>query len=277
MHYPDGNDTTDKATSELKNARAAGITDSVCCGYIASFCQKHPPFILGDSGKPVSEGNRFPFLKNRIAWEGKPSIAGGRKSLLKAVKGALGNCRQYIEDFIPAGKFKDLMVLMANRSSEWWIALVAYIEDELITLNQFGTSDEDKVYMLVCDELQIMLRKMFEPHMKMLSFSGKVDHKVYLAKAIWVTMQVHMIMDEFEELGFGSHVLISSLFTRFLAEQTGNSSAAGLLKKLADLKAEIDKNKTYLEGRVNVAIARADKAVSECSKGGSGGGSKSGG
>jgi hypothetical protein len=31
VHYPDGNDTTDKATAELKNARAAGITDAVCC------------------------------------------------------------------------------------------------------------------------------------------------------------------------------------------------------------------------------------------------------
>jgi hypothetical protein len=232
------------------------------------FLPKTSSFLLGDSGKAVPDGTRFPFLKNRVAWEGKRAVEGGRKSLLKAVKDALANCRQYIEDFIPAGQFKELMLLLASRSSEWWIALVAYVEDELITLSQFGIS-KDKVYTLVCDELQIMLRKMFEPRMKMLSFSGKVDAKVYLAKAVWVTMQCHMVQDEFEELGFQSHVLISSLFTSFLAKQTGNSSATSILKKLADLKAEFEKNKTYLEGCGNVAIARADKAVSECSKPGS--------
>jgi hypothetical protein len=199
VHYPDGNDNTEKATSELKNARAAGITDVVCCAYIASFRQKHPPYLLGDSGKTMAEGTRFPLLKSRTAWEGKPTVEGGCKSLLKAIKDALGNCRQYISDFIPPGQFKELMLVLAIRSSEWWIALVAYIEDELITLSQFGIP-EDKVYTLVCDELQIMFRKMFERRMKMQVFSSALDPKVYLAKAIWVTMQCHMVMDEFEEL-----------------------------------------------------------------------------
>jgi hypothetical protein len=204
-------------------------------------------------------------------------VEGGRKSLLKAVKDALGNCRQYISDFIPPGQFKELMLVLATRSSEWWIALVAYIEDELITLSQFGIP-EDKVYTLVCDELQIMFRKMFERRMKMQVFSSSLDPKVYLAKSIWVTMQCHMAMDEFEELGFGTHVLISSLFTRFLAEQTGSNFASGLSKKLTDLKAELDKNKaemaqskTYLEGRINVAIGKADKAMAECGKSKGGG------
>jgi hypothetical protein len=262
VHYPDGNDDIDKATSELKNARAAGITDVVCCAYIASFRQKHPPFLLGDTAKVVPEGTRFPFLKNRTAWEGKPSMEGGRKALLKAVKDALGNARQYIADYVPPGQFKELVLMLANRSSEWWIALVAYIEEELITLGQFGIA-EDKVYTLVSDELQIMFRKMFEHRMKMQVFSSTLDPKVYLAKAIWVTMQSHMVMDEFEQLNFGTHVLISSLFTRFLAEATGSNSVTGLIKKLTDLKADMAKDKTYLEGRINTAIARADKAISE--------------
>lgn len=212
----------------------------------------------------MSEGSRFPFLKNRAAWEGKPAVEGGRKSLLKAVKDALGNCHQYIEDFTPPGQFKELMLSLATKSSEWWIALVAYIEDELITLSQFSIPEE-KVYTLVCDELQIMLQKMYEPHTKMLLFSGKVDPRVYLAKAVWVTMQCHMVQDEFEDLGFGTHVLISSLFTRFLAEQTGNTFASGLAKRLNDLKAEVEKNKTYLEGHIKTAMARADQAYSKCS------------
>jgi hypothetical protein len=128
---------------------------------------------------------------------------------------------------------------------------------------------------LVCDELQIMFRKMFERRMKMQVFSSTLDSKIYLAKAVWVTMQCHMVMDEFEELGFGTHVLISSLFTRFLAEQTGSNFASGLAKKLTDLKgemdklkAEIEKNRTYLDGRIAGVAGRADKALAACTKGG---------
>ena len=63
-------------------------------------------------------------------------------------------------------------------------------------------------------------------------FSEKRDKQLYFAKALWVTMQCHMVMDEFEELGFGTHVLISSLFTRFLAEQTGSNFASGIAAKI---------------------------------------------
>lgn len=68
-------------------------------------------------------------------------------------------------------------------------------------------------------------------------------------------------------------MLISSLFTRFLAEQTGSNFASGLSKKLTDLKSELEKNKSemvqtkiYLEGRINVAIGKADKALVECGR-----------
>lgn len=67
---------------------------------------------------------------------------------------------------------------------------------------------------------------------------------MYLARAIWVTMEAHMVMEDFMEPSFGStHIQISSLFTRFLAEETGNNfSSAGLSSQLAELKKKIDKS-----------------------------------
>ena len=159
----------------------------------------------------------------------------------------------------PCCNLRELLHCLATRSYDWWVALVSYIEDELITLGQFGIP-EVKVYTLVCDELQIMFRKMFELRMKMQVFSAGRDKQLYFAKALWVTMQCHMVMDEFLDLGFGTHVLISSLFTRFLAEQTGSNFASGLAKKLEDLIKEIASVAAKSEARDKAIIGRVDKA-----------------
>lgn len=257
VHFPGGNETTEKSTNELKTARGAGITDPTCCAYIALFRQKFPPYMLGDAGKPVSEGSRFPMLMNRTAWEGKPSLEGGRKALLKSVKDALVAAKQYINDFYPHGPLRELLLVLAVRSHDWWVALPAFIEDEILTLSQFGIPEE-KVFTLVCDELQIMFRKMFERRMKMQVFAENRDKQLYFAKALWITMQCHMVMTEFEELGFGTHVLISSLFTRFLAEQTGANFAAGMAAKLDRLEQALNALKTKLETQIGGISGKVD-------------------
>lgn len=257
VHFPGGNETTEKSTNELKTARGAGITDPICCAFIASFRQKFPPYMLGDAGKPVSEGSRFPMLMNRTAWEGKPSLEGGRKALLRSVKDAVTAAKQYINDFYPHGPLRDLLLALAVRSHDWWVSLAAFIEDEILTLSQFGIPEE-KVFTLVCDELQIIFRKMFERRMKMQVFAENRDKQLYFAKALWITMQCHMVMDEFEELGFGTHVLISSLFTRFLAEQTGANFAAGMAAKLDRLEQALNALKTKLETRIGGISGKVD-------------------
>eukprot|EP00804_Cyclotella_cryptica_P009189 CCRYP_003239-RA/>CCRYP_003239-RA protein AED:0.99 eAED:1.00 QI:0/-1/0/1/-1/1/1/0/376 len=78
VHFPSGNDATEKSTNELKAAKASGITDPTCCSLIASFRQKCPPYLLGDSGKPVPVGSRYPILHCRTSWEGKPVLEGGK-------------------------------------------------------------------------------------------------------------------------------------------------------------------------------------------------------
>eukprot|EP00956_Cyclotella_meneghiniana_P015190 scaffold23051_cov36-Cyclotella_meneghiniana.AAC.2 len=90
------------------------------------------------------------------------------------------------------------------------------------------------------------------------------DKRLYFAKAVWVTMQCHMVMDEFLSLGFGTHVLISSMFTRFLAEQTGSYFASGVSKKLEDLEKEIASVHSKSESRNNKAITgRLDKMTQD--------------
>ena len=201
-------------------------------------------------------------LSNRTAWEGKPALEGGKKSLLKDVKDARDTAFQYIQDYYPAGEFRKLCHTLITRSYDWWVALSGYISDELLTLGQYGIP-ECKVYTLVCDELQVMFRKMFNHRMKMQVFSATRDKRLYFAKAVWVTMQCHMVMDEFLSLGFGTHVLISSMFTRFLAEQTGSNFASGVSKKLEDLEKEIASVHSKSESRDKAITGRLDKMTQD--------------
>eukprot|EP00956_Cyclotella_meneghiniana_P019333 scaffold33085_cov82-Cyclotella_meneghiniana.AAC.1 len=133
MHFfPDGNEATEKSTGELKAAKAAGITDHACCAFITSMRQKYPPYMMEEGNCPVTVGAPFPMLSNHTAWEGKPALEGGKKSLLKDVKDARDTAFQYIQDNYPAGEFHKLCHTLITRSYDWWVALSAYISDELL-------------------------------------------------------------------------------------------------------------------------------------------------
>eukprot|EP00804_Cyclotella_cryptica_P022762 CCRYP_004989-RA/>CCRYP_004989-RA protein AED:0.81 eAED:0.69 QI:0/0/0/0.5/1/1/2/0/695 len=262
VHFLSGNDATEKSTNELKATKASGITDPTCCSLIASFRQKSPPCLLGYTGKPVPVGSRYPILHCCTSWEGKPALEGGKKSLLSDVKDAQATAKQYLQDYYPNGDFCRLCNMLVARSHDWWIALAGYISEELLTLGQYGIP-EHMVYTLVSDELQVMFHKMFTLRMKMQVFPASRDKHLYLTKAVWVVMQCHMVLDEFLELGFGTHVLISSMFTRFLAEQTGSNFASGVSKKLEDLEKDIASANSKSESRDKAITTQLDKTSND--------------
>jgi hypothetical protein len=141
---------------------------------------------------------------------------------------------------LPAGsRLRNLAELLAGNSQKWWTALIAFMNSEILTLAQYGIP-EAEAYTLVSDELQIIFRRMFEIRMKMQQFSADRDKDLYYARCIWFTMKAHMVMQEFSDLNFATHVLISSLFVRFLAKQTGSNVASGIGSKLAQLRSDLN-------------------------------------
>lgn len=271
-HFADGNAQADTNTAELKAMRAANINDPICCIYTASFRQNLPPYLL-DGGGPVKMGSTFPLLKNRDAWEGPAGIDGGRALLKKAVRDAYGMTKVYIQSNLRAGTtVRELADFCNSQSYEWWINLCTHIDDEILALSKFGIS-EAKVFELVSDELQIMFRQIYEERMKMEVFSDNRDPIRYYAKCIWTTMHAHKVMTEFSEVGFASHVLISSLFTRFLAKQTGENMGAGVMAHVTRLDGEIKKANAKIEskalgltGRIDQLTTRMKNVEAACGK-----------
>eukprot|EP00956_Cyclotella_meneghiniana_P000985 scaffold1158_cov46-Cyclotella_meneghiniana.AAC.3 len=81
-----------------------------------------------------------------------------------------------------------------------------------------------------------------------------------------------LVLDKFRRahVGFGVHTQISSLFTRFLAEETGSNFSSGLTSTIAELKASIAEVKSSMESKAKAFNRRAysltDNVKRLCSK-----------
>lgn len=239
-HFKDGHATTQENTAEMKNMRAAGISDAVCLRYVASFRQVHPSYFLNASNTPVSEGQRFPMLENKTVWEGHAPIRGRREKFIKAVQEAYKTGTKYIDQSITTnGVIRKLCHHMMKTTADWLTELVAHVSAELLSVSQYGIPEKE-TFTLVSDEIQMIYESLWAKRMCMQEFSADRDPTLYYARALWITMEAHMIMEEFLVPGFAVHVTITSFFVRFLAQQTGMNFSAGLTGTISKLETKID-------------------------------------
>jgi hypothetical protein len=93
----------------------------------------------------------------------------------------------------------------------------------------------------------------------MQEFDKDADNDVeYFARGVWISMQALSVCAEFSSVNFASHTLISSVFVRSLAEETGSNFASGLTGNIAELNARLS-NLQDANQKVNKAMtARMD-------------------
>lgn len=99
--------------------------------------------------------------------------------------------------------------------------------------------------------------------MDMKTFAEGQDDMLFYGTCIWCSMKAHVVVSEFSSVAFGSHVLISALFTCFLVEQTGKSLGAGVDSTVKLLEADIKKVKNDLTSNANAINGRLDKMAPE--------------
>jgi hypothetical protein len=87
--------------------------------------------------------------------------------------------------------------------------------------------------------------------------ASKEDKAAYMSPCIWITCQIHRIMQEFVEGGLKNNLAILTAFVRFLTKQTGGnvtSGVGGQIKALTDMVAT-------LKGLVSTATSAAKEAA----------------
>jgi hypothetical protein len=246
-----------KMSNESKMMRADGISDAVSFKYMTSFREKQPPFFLSSMRIPVKEGDRFPMLLNREAWEGKLGSKGGRRDLERALGEISKTGQNYILQHLPPGRTQNLCIHLLMTSVAWWTKLIAHINLEIQTILQYGI-DEKRTFELVSKQLVVIMDAIWAVRMMMQEFSPDRDKHLFLACMIMITMKAHMVMESFAEPGFATHTLISTIFIRFLVEVTGGNFASGVEGQFQDLEGKVKKASEDLTATKRAFTARMD-------------------
>jgi hypothetical protein len=110
---------------------------------------------------------------------------------------------------------------------------------------------------------------------KRMDFMVNGSRVEYLARCIWITMQVHMVTDEFTQNGMKYNSSISAAFMR-LTKVTGGNAAAGVaglvaalenkLKNLNNTLKEVKKDAAAASTRATTASNAAEDAKTKLAK-----------
>ena len=146
---------------------------------------------------------------------------------------------------------------MVDRTVEWVHTVHKHLDMELTRLTQLHISEEESL-ILLSEEVILMYSRIHDVRKHMMEFTGQVNKVDYMVRCIWVTLQVHRVMQEFVQGGLKSHPAIGSAFIRFLTKQTGNNVASGVGIQLGKLSTAVD--------RIESLAKTADTAAKDASR-----------
>ena len=83
----------------------------------------------------------------------------------------------------------------------------------------------------------------------------------YMVRCIWISMQVHMVMEKFTATGMKYNPFLSAAFMRFLPKVTGGNAAAGVAGSMASLDSKLKNLKNSLKELKKEAAAASAHAT----------------
>ena len=79
----------------------------------------------------------------------------------------------------------------------------------------------------------------------------------YMVRCIWMTLQVHVSIDEFVRDGLKYNLAISAAFVRFLTKRTGSNVGLGV----SGLISKLEERVKSAEGAVKEGVKKANEAT----------------
>ena len=192
----------------------------------------------------------------------------GRRNKIETSAATLAEiARGWISDKLPAvGKLAPLALKMVDRTVEWVHTVHKHLDMELSRFTQLHISKEESLILLL-EEVIIMYARIHDVQKHMMEFTTHVNKVDYMVRCIWVTLQVHRVMQEFVQGGLKSHLTIGSAFIWFLTKQTGNNVASGVGVQLGKLTESVSRIKNLAKTADLAAkdAAKVAKEVNTCS------------
>jgi hypothetical protein len=115
------------------------------------------------------------------------------------------------------------------------------LDVELLKLTQQHITEEDAL-ILLSEEVIIMFSRIQTECMQRIEFVASHANKVdYTTRCIWITLQVHRVMQEFVQGGLQSNSTIVTAFMHFLVKTSAGNAAGGRGGQLKTLTDKVEK------------------------------------
>ncbi len=187
-------------------------------------------------------GTTLAMFKNSDKWEGMSGMDGRRREIETSASISAEIGKTWVSDKLPANeKLAPLALKMIDKTVEWISTVHKHLNSELLRLTQQHITEEDAL-ILLSEEVIIMFLRIQTERMQRMEFVASCANKVaYMTRCIWITLQVHWVMQEFVQGGLQSNATIATAFMHFLVKTSAGNAAGGGGGQLKTLTDKVEK------------------------------------
>jgi len=212
----------EKTTKAMEESGVMSVTDRKV---VASYNCNHA-FWFTD-GKPVVAGTVIGAFASAEKWAGMGGMDGCRVEMEMSSETAGDSVQMGIADKLPAGsKLAQLATKLLEHTQSWLLKVNKHLDSELTKLTQMNISPEEAL-ILLSEEVIIMFDHFYTIRRKRMEFIVKGTRVQYMVHCIWLTMQVHMAMDEFVRDGMKCNLAYFSCVCSLLDQADGKQRWGG--------------------------------------------------
>ena len=218
-------------------AQGSGFKNTLEPHYATTFANRYPKAFVGTVDM-VMPTDKIKIFSSIATWRGNGIGDGMKERLLSAGRLATLRHRQYVEDNLASGTYRDHCIRSADYTFDFLQSLITHIDDEMSMLTSIGMPEKEVLLLLSHQVVQI-----FDDLYSFRQLATNVDPSnktVVAARYAWVSFQA---LDKMQEYGkcIRAHPGIIGTFVRFLTRMTAESSAGGMKSKLTALDEKIKK------------------------------------
>jgi len=218
-------------------SHSSGFKSTLEPHYAATFSNRYPKVFVG-SVDMLLPTDRIKIFQSVAVWRGNGIGDGVKERLLSSLRLAVQRHRQYCEDNLPSGTFREHAIRSSEECLIFFNTLVNHFDDEMSMLTSIGMPEKEVMLLIsnqmvqICDDLYVLRQ-----------LATNVDNSnttVAAARYAWVTFLALDKMKEFSK-NIQQHPSINTTYTRFLTRMTAESSSSGLKTKLTKVEEIVKK------------------------------------
>ncbi len=220
-------------------------------------------------GKKVILGKLLGVLKTLDGWIGVSGMDGSCQEIETSAATSAEIGWQWVADKLPSNrKLAPLALKMIDCLVEWIHTIHKHLDVEFIWLTQQHIADKEAL-ILLSEEVIIMYTRIFVIQHQRMEFVANQANKIeYMVHCVWITCQVHWVMQGFIQGGLRENPANCSAFVRFLTKQMGGNVASGVggqHKTLAETAATLKGSVCMAMGAAKEATQAAKEATTHAS------------